>query len=368
MSSSKTPTKHRAAFVGKGTKAQVLERDTPKPKDDEVLIKVTSTAINPVDWKIRDWAFYVKEWPTILGSDAAGVVVDLGKGVKGDYKVGDRVFFQGIIGVQDHSTFQEYITMPAELIGHTPESITDDEAAGVSLACMAVIAAFYHKDGLDIQPPPWQDGGAKAAAGKSIIILGGSSSVGQYAIQLARLSGFSNIVTASSPSHHPRLKELGATVVLDRTKSSPQDYAEATKPYPVGAVLDSISSPETGVEAVRILQAANPKGVPSAAGLSQSTVIHLIDIKPEIFEAAKEPGKAEILVKVVWGIGSAPHLRKTAIEFMKAISGEGGYLAKGSIVPNRPLVIRGGLAHLEEALAKNKDGVSGQKVVLKLEE
>lgn len=323
-----------------------------------------STAINPVDWKILDWGFFVNEWPTIVGSDAAGQIVQLGSKVK-DFKIGDRVLFQGVIGVQDSSTFQQFVTMPAELVGLTPKSVADDEAASVCLASMAVIASFYHKDGLDITPHPWQSGGEKAGNGKSIIILGGSSSVGQYAIQLARLSGFSNIVTASSSTHHESLKALGATVTLDRNTASPSDYAQAAKSYPLGAVLDSISSPETGIEAVRILQATNPDGVPSGTGLEQSTMIHLLDPKPEILEAAKESGKAQVSVKNVWGIGSAPHLRPTAIEFMKALSGENGYLAKGEMKPNRPLVVKGGLASLEEALAKNKKGVSGEKVIIK---
>jgi NADPH:quinone reductase-like Zn-dependent oxidoreductase len=335
-----------------------------QPKEGEVLIKVTSTAINPVDWKIRDTGIFVEEWPTILGSDAAGEIADVGANVH-HFEQGDRVFFQGIIGRLDSCTFQQYVTMPAELVAHTPAAISDDEAAGVSLASVAVVAAFYHKDGLDIQPHPWQGGGDKAGKGKSIVILGGSSSVGQYAIQLARLSGFSNIVTASSPAHHQKLKELGATVILDRNTSSPSDYVEAAKSHPLGAVLDSISAAETGIEGVRILQAANPNGVPSDAGLAQSTLIHLIHVKDEIYEAAKEKGKAEILVKVTWGVGSSPHLRATAVEFTKALSGDDGYLSKGIIRPNEPLVIKGGLDNLEAALEKNKAGVSGQKVVIR---
>lgn len=325
---------------------------------------MTATAINPVDWKIRDWGMFIEEYPAVVGSDAAGEVVAAGKDVQG-FQAGDRVFFQGILGKEAHSTFQQYVTMHAELVGHTPKSVTDEEAAGVCLAIMAVLAAFYHADGLDIQPHPWQKGGDQAGKGKSIVVLGGSSSVGQYAIQLARLSGFSTIVTGSSPAHHELLKSFGATAVLDRNTATPSDYAQAASVHPLGAVLDSVSSPETGVEAVKVLAAANPNGVPAAAGLPQSTMIHLLGIPDEVAEAARALPKANVATKNVWGLGSGPHLRPTAVEFMKALSGEHGYLATGAIRPNRPLVVEGGLASLEEALAKNKKGVSGRKLVIR---
>lgn len=388
---STVPTHHKAAYLPKKgpVATEVRDRDTPKvskrererlvsrpvrlnakicvtipqPKDDEVLIKVTAAAINPVDWKIRDWGIFVDEFPAIVGSDAAGVIVKAGSSVQ-NVKEGDRVTFQGIIKTPDSSTFQQYVVMPAELVGLLPESISDEQGAGVCLASMAVVAAFYHEDGVDIKPHPWEEGGDKAGEGKSIVIVGGSSSVGQYAIQLAKLSGFSNIVTASSASHHDHLKKLGAHNVLDRNSAKPADYADACKAYPLGTALDSISTAETGVLAVEILAAANPNGVPSSAGVQQSTVIHLLDVKDEMKEAAQKVGNANIRLTNVWGVGSAPHLRSTAAAFMKALGGPDGYLAKGQMTPNRPIVVKGGLASLDEALKKNKDGVSGEKVVI----
>lgn len=340
-----------------------------QPGPDEVLIKVTAAAINPVDWKIRDYEMFVNDFPAIVGTDAAGLVVQVGSNVK-NLKVGNRVLFQGIIGKNDYSTLQQYTLMPAELVGLLPKSISEEEGASVCLAGMAVIASFYHKDGIDVQPHPWQSGGKEAGKGQSIVIIGGSSSVGQYAIQLASLSGFSNIITASSPNHHQHLQELGAHVVLDRNNAKPEDYAKAAGSFPLLAALDSISSSETGILAIEILQAANPPPSQSASSKQQQqqqqpTMIHLLDPGQEIKDAAKAKGKTPINVKNVWGIGSAPHLRPVAVEFMKALSGEDGYLAKGNIKPNRPLVIKGGLYGVEEALIKNKEGISGQKLIVK---
>lgn len=332
-----------------------------QPGADEVLIKVTATAINPVDWKIRDYAMFVEDFPAVVGTDAAGQVAQIGSNVK-NIKIGDRLLFQGIIGKNDYSTFQQYTLMPAELVGLLPESISEEEGASVCLASIAVIASFYHKDGIDVKPHPWNKGGNEAGKGQSIVIIGGSSSVGQYAIQLARLSGFSNIITASSSNHHQHLQDLGAHIVLDRNTAKPEDYAKAANTFPLSTTLDSISSKETGVLAVEILQAANP---PSSTNSKQPTMIHLLDPVQDIKDAANSKGKIQVNVVNVWGIGSAPHLRPVAIEFMKALSGKDGYLAKGKIKPNRPLVIKGGLYGVEEALVKNKEGISGQKLIIK---
>lgn len=64
---------------------------TPAPGSDELLVRVESSALNPVDWKVHDYDFGVPSYPAILGSDVAGVVVAAADGVKGDVKVGDNV-------------------------------------------------------------------------------------------------------------------------------------------------------------------------------------------------------------------------------------------------------------------------------------
>ena len=77
---------------------------------------------------------------------------------------------------------------------------------------------------------------------------------------------------------------------------------------------------------------------------------------------SQEPKSA---VKQVLGLGSAPHLRHLSEPLCKHLGGEDGYIAKGRFVPNRRAVVSGGLANIEEALAKNKKGVSGEKVIIR---
>lgn len=96
----------------------------------------------------------------------------LGPDVSG-FAVGDRVFFQGIIGEYDSSTFQQYCKMPAALVSKTPANINDDQAAGISLTAMAAVTAFYDKEGRGL-PAPWEKDGGHAGKGKAIVIIGGA--------------------------------------------------------------------------------------------------------------------------------------------------------------------------------------------------
>jgi NADPH:quinone reductase-like Zn-dependent oxidoreductase len=99
----------------------------PQPGRDEVLVKIYSSALNPVDWKIQKDGVFLEEFPVILGSDIAGEVVKLGEGVS-QVGLGDRVyatsrflaaslmkntgdrFLQGVISNNDQTGFQQYAT------------------------------------------------------------------------------------------------------------------------------------------------------------------------------------------------------------------------------------------------------------------
>lgn len=121
----------------------VTERSLSPLAVDEVAIRITATAINPADWKFRDLDACIPEYPAVLGSDAAGEIVALGADV-GEFTIGERVFFQGMVekGYQS-ATFQQYCKMPASLLARTPDEISDEQAAGIQLATMAVVTGFY---------------------------------------------------------------------------------------------------------------------------------------------------------------------------------------------------------------------------------
>jgi hypothetical protein len=269
------------------------------------------------------------------------------------------VFFQGIISNYDSSTFQQYCKMPAELVSKTPDSISDDEAAGIMLATMAVVIAFYNKLGHGLTPP-WEAGGRNTGKGKSIVVIGGASSVGQYAIQMARLSGYERIVTNASSSNHEFLRTIGAHAVLDRSDSTPEAFFEALDGYPLDFVFDAISAPATQKLGVQITQ---------KTGLADKHLVILHVVVPDIPNpeavALAESSEPRIEIRQVLGIGSQPELRPLSEPLAKYLGGEDGYIAQGLFFPNRPHVVPGGLPAIEEALSLNKKGVSMKKVVIR---
>lgn len=323
----------------------------------EVAIKITATAINPIDWKMRDWNYWLEDYPAVLGSDAAGEIVAVADDVK-FLQEGDRVFFQGIIANYDASTFQQYCKMPAALVAKTPNTISDDEAAGVALATVCGITAFYDHTGLDLRPLPWEQGGDKAGEGRAAIIIGGSSSVGQYAIQLARLSGFSKIITNSSPSHHAHLIVFGATTVLNRsTESAPEHFSAALGKTPLAFVFDTISITETHMLAVEIIQSAlNVENAPVAR-------VNLEELAHEVKQQIKT-GRV-VHFKPIVGASSFPNLRPLIEAAWQRFGGGDGFVARGLFQPNPVTLVHGGLASIEEALERNKQGVSGTKIVIR---
>lgn len=89
-----TPTTQKALFLLEAHGAYaVRDKAVVDPAPGEVLVEVRAAALNPLDWKIHDYDFMISEYPAVLGSDAAGVVVKVGEGV-GNVCVGDRVYVE----------------------------------------------------------------------------------------------------------------------------------------------------------------------------------------------------------------------------------------------------------------------------------
>lgn len=85
------PLQQKALYLTKKNGAfEIQTADVPKPGPGQVLVKVEAAGLNPADWKIQQWGILVEEYPSILGSDIAGTVEELGEAVTGFAK-GDRV-------------------------------------------------------------------------------------------------------------------------------------------------------------------------------------------------------------------------------------------------------------------------------------
>jgi NADPH:quinone reductase-like Zn-dependent oxidoreductase len=247
-SSSKTPSKQKALVLdGKYGQFVVNTVDVSKPGPGEILVKIQSASLNALDWKIQKHGIFVDHYPVVIGRDIAGDVAEVGFGVT-EVAVGERVFLQGD-SEGDNGAFQQYAVVESHLLAKIPPNLSYDQASTLPVTLTTAYLALFNKrpHGLAL-PNPLTDGPNQCAK-QTLVILGGPGSVAQFALQLAKLSGFSNIISVASLKHTNLLTSLGATHVLDRytpPSTLPAEISKITgEDKGVMYVLDAVSSVET---------------------------------------------------------------------------------------------------------------------------
>ncbi|KAI8992785.1 GroES-like protein [Trametes punicea] len=350
------PTQQPAIVLEKKFGPLVLKQvDVPKPDADEVLVRIEATALNPGDWKVQAHGILVEKYPAVMGFEATGVVVEVGSAVK-DYTVGDRVLFQGALDLntgESYGTFLQYTTVGPDRMAKIPENLSFEEAATIISGLSTAALSLYNTD--ERAPsakliPPWEEQGRAIYAGKPIFLLGGATCVGQYVIQLARLSGFSPIIATASPRNADLLKSLGATHVLDRNLPSDTLLKEAREIAggPFDVVYDAVSEPETLAVAY---QATAPTGT-------------LIAVLPTPIPGADQNSQKRVHVATAFLI--MPFNRAVSRSLLAKIP---ELLERGEIKPTRVEVIPGGLRGVPEGLERlRKNAVSAAKLVVKPQE
>ncbi|KAF9233967.1 chaperonin 10-like protein [Melanogaster broomeanus] len=323
---------------------QVRPKQLPTVGPGEILVHEFSVGLNPVDWKIQATGFWVTEYPAILGCEAAGEVYAVGQGVT-EFKKGDKVFYQGTM-TNDYATFQEYVLVPAEIAIKLPPNVSFDQAASLSVGVATASIPLYSPSPTGIGfKAPW-DGGLGQYAGQPALILGGATSVGQYVIQFAKLSGFSPIITTASPHNTDLLKHLGATDVIDRNDtpaSFTASVARITGGHPISLVYDSVAHEDT-----------QQLGYDTLAEGGHIVVV----LPPSIKEA---PGSTKRVVTASGRVHAAQN-RGIGRALARHLP---GLLEQGDIKPNNVEVVPGGLEGVQRGLDRLKsNSVSGTKLIV----
>ncbi|WP_435249934.1 zinc-binding alcohol dehydrogenase family protein [Vibrio sp. nBUS_14] len=180
-----------------------FETSLPELKENDLLVKVSATSINPADAKIRIRSAQDKtlEQPKILGYDAVGEVVGKGINVE-DFELGDRVYYAG--DVTRMGANAEYQAVDYRITAKAPMSLSDEAAAVMPLATLTAWEALF--DRLRVRPEEK----------KSILIIGGAGGVGSITIQLAsQLTNLNVIATASRPATEQWVRDMGADHVVN---------------------------------------------------------------------------------------------------------------------------------------------------------
>lgn len=272
----------------------------PEPKQDEVLVQVTASGVNPADPLILGGK-YAKEFgthlPLVLGYDMAGTVVKAGAKVT-KLKVGDPVYAYLLWG----GGWAEYCISNETESAIKPKSLSFADASSVPLAALTAWQALI--DAGNIQK------------GQTVLIHGGSGGVGSFAIQIAKARGARVIATAST-ANQDLLKQLGADVAIDYTKQKFEDLVHdvdfallpvggetMTRTYGVmkkgGVIATLVSRADPAELQKRGIRAAPIFSHPDARELGEITkLIEAGKIKPVVSqvlpltEAAKATAQAE---------------------------------------------------------------------------
>ncbi|WCJ37946.1 Oxidoreductase zinc-binding dehydrogenase family protein [Euphorbia peplus] len=182
-----------------------VEMAVPKPKKDEILVKIEATSLNPIDWKIQKGSIrpiLPSRFPFVPATDIAGEVIDVGAGVK-KFKIGDKVlstlnFFSGG-GLAEFAVTKESITVAR------PPEVSAAQGAALPVAGLSAYQVLTDSAGIKL------DGSGKHV---NVLITAASGGVGHFAVQLAKL-GNTHVTATCGARNIELVKSLGADEVLD---------------------------------------------------------------------------------------------------------------------------------------------------------
>jgi NADPH:quinone reductase-like Zn-dependent oxidoreductase len=172
----------------------------PRPKADEVLVRVRAAGVNPIDWKIRQGQlrFIIRpNYPYVPGSDIAGEVVAAGPEAA-PFKSGDPVV--GFVAPRRGGGYAELAVAKKTAVALKPSSLSFTEAASLPTAACTALQAL-------------RDLG-KLSEGANALILGGAGGVGHFSVQIAKALGAKTSATCG-PSNTEFVQFLGADNVIN---------------------------------------------------------------------------------------------------------------------------------------------------------
>ena len=209
---------------------ELKDIDKPVLGDDEVLVRVHATSVNPADWHLLRGEPYIarlqlglrKPKDRVLGCDVAGRLEAVGKDVT-MLRAGDEVF--GSPFMHGLGAFAEYVCVSEGLLASKPATLSFEQAATVPLAAMTALQGL-------------RDHG-RIEAGHRVLIVGASGGVGTFAVQIAKYFD-AEVTGVCSTRNVEMVRSLGADHVIDYTR---EDFTQSGQKYDLIFQLAGTRSP-----------------------------------------------------------------------------------------------------------------------------
>lgn len=201
---------------------EIVEGEVPQAGPGEVVVEVRAAGVNPIDAKLRSGLRSSSpiDAPRGTGTDAAGVIVEIGDGVAG-WQLGDEVIVAGARG-----SYATHTVVAASGLTRKPGALSWAQAAGIGIPAATAYQALRSLG---------------VTAGTTLLLHAASGAVGQAALQFAGDFG-ATVVGTASPANHDRIRQLGGTPV--EYGPGLADRVRAIAPEGVDVVLDAAGTDE----------------------------------------------------------------------------------------------------------------------------
>lgn len=235
-----------AWFDSFGAAADTLvvgELPRPAPGAGEVLVRLSTSGVNPSDVKKRAGAFpnLLDDGLVIPHSDGAGVIEAVGEGVPRS-RIGERVFvYQAQYG-RRFGTAAEYVALDQLRAPRLPDNASMEVGACIGIPVMTAHRCVF------------ADGPVKD---ETILVTGGAGRVGYYAIQWAKWAGATVVATASNPADAQTCTETGADHVVNHREPN---WGDAVLDCTGGSRVDRVLDVEFGANLAEVLKCIRTGG------------------------------------------------------------------------------------------------------------
>ncbi|WP_326954079.1 zinc-binding alcohol dehydrogenase family protein [Amycolatopsis sp. NBC_01286] len=370
-------TTNTAAWInGRHARLEVGPAPYTSPGTDQIVIRNQAVAINPLDWIIQaagNLAYRWLRYPAVLGSDVAGEVVEVGENVT-RFRVGDRVLAH-VVGTDKDANnaaegaFQLYSVALERMACSIPDALPVDEAAVLPLAVSTAACGLFQTDQLGLRHPSVN----AEPIDETVLVWGGSTSVGSNAIQLAVAAGY-RVVATASPHNFDYVTSLGAAQVFDY--NSPTVVPDISQALQGRTLAGALAVGTTSAAAcVRIAGSCTGRRFVSMASpaVSFAGLAHehgrlelprlILKIITSTVALQIRSRFQRVATKFIFGTTLKTNDVSTAIyrDFLPGALADGRYVA----VP-KPLIVGHGVHDFQHAMDIQLKGVSAEKVVVTL--